>query len=68
MQHKYEPNPGWFSCNIKDIGLYVAQMRSQVVEFEEPEGLTPRRLQEAIEEDTFGRISLPECASLLRRY
>ncbi len=64
MWHKYQPDPGWWACNIPDIRKYIETLRQQVA----PEDLTPERLQQAIEEDTYGKIDLAECRVLLQEH
>lgn len=64
MWHKYEPKRGWFACNIQDIRKYIQDMRRQVA----PEELTPERLKQAIDEDSYGVIDVAECRVLLLQY
>lgn len=64
MQHKHAPNPDWFACNIPDIRKYIQDMRRQVA----PVELTPERLKQAIEEDSYGRIDVAECQALLQEH
>lgn len=66
MKHKYPPPEGWFACNIEDIRVYIKQMREQVCLSEMVGELTPERLKAAIDEDSFGEISLQECRTLLK--
>ena len=67
MKHKYAPNDGWFACNIKDIELYIHQMKDRVLESEGIR-LTADRLKVAIEEDTYGEITVDECVELLQQF
>ena len=64
MKHKYPPSKGWFACNIQDIGSYIRSMVRQVAS----EVLTAERLKRAIDEDSFGEITLEECQDLLGKY
>lgn len=64
MLHSYRPNKGWFACNIQDIRKYIQDMRQQVA----PAELTPERLKQAIEEDSYGQIDVAECKALLQQY
>jgi len=67
LEHKYAPSEGWFACNIKDIEVYIHQMQDQVLESEGIR-LTPGRLKTAIEENSYGEITVEECATLLEQY
>lgn len=60
MKHKYPPKPGWFACNIPDAGKYAHSLQKQ-----EGIPLTPERLKIAIEEDSFGGITLEECEQII---
>ena len=63
MNHKYPPLKGWFACNIPDIKRYIRGLTEQV-----GEPLTAERLKLAIDEDSFGEISIEECRELLSKY
>ncbi|MBI4294653.1 MAG: hypothetical protein HY669_00625 [Chloroflexi bacterium] len=64
MWHKYQPNTGWWACNIPDIQKYIETLRQQIA----PEKLTPERLKLAIDEDSYGLIDVAECRALLQEY
>ncbi|MEK7848619.1 MAG: hypothetical protein AAB270_06820 [Chloroflexota bacterium] len=63
MKHKYPPPEGWFACNIPDIKRYIRSLTEQV-----GGPLTPERLKIAIDEDSFGEVSIEECRELLSKY
>lgn len=60
MKHKYPPPEGWFACNIPDIKGYIRSLTEQV-----GGQLTAERLKRAIDEDSFGEVSIEECRDLL---
>ena len=67
MEHKYPPPEGWFACDIKDIEPYIHQIQDHVLESEGIR-LTSDRLKVAIEEDTYGEITVEECVELLQQF
>lgn len=63
MYHKYPPDANWYACNIKDIKAYVLALRKHLAD--KGKRFTAKRLKLAIEEDSFGEISLEECKAML---